>query len=112
MWWTLPGDSMGAILDPDELVATTASHLRLAGALGVLDGDRFAIVVGLSGGNMVTEGKVTGVARSSVSFPVNSDKPVQVVPDETVSGAAFDRGADEVAGNLAEALVHVSRGRR
>jgi hypothetical protein len=112
VWWTLPGDSMAAILDPDELAATTASHLRLAGALGVLDGGRFAIAIGLSGGNMITEGKVTGVARSSVSFPTNSDKPVQVVPDETVSGAAFDRGADEVADNLVEALVQGFRGRR
>lgn len=112
VWWTLPGDSMAAILDPDELVATTASHLRLAGAVGVLDGGRFAIAIGLSVGNMITEGKVTGFARSSVSFPVNSDKPVQVVPDETVSGAAFDRGAGEVAGNLAEALVQGFRGRR
>lgn len=112
VWWTLPGDSIAAILDPDELVATTASHLRLAGALGVLDGGRYAIAIGLSGGDMMTEGTVTGVARSSVSYPVNSDTPVQVVPDETVSAAAFDRGADEVAGNLAEALVQGFRGRR
>jgi len=112
LWWTLPGDSMAAILDPDELVATTASHLRLAGALGVLDADRYAIAIGLSGGSMISEGKVTGVARSSVSYSVNSDKPVQVLPDETVSAAAFDRGADDVAYNLAEALVQGFRGRR
>jgi hypothetical protein len=78
----------------------------------VLDGVRFAIAIGLSGGNMITEGRVTGVARSSVSFPVNSDKPVQVIPDETVSAAAFDRGADEVARNLVEALIQGFRGRR
>ncbi|WP_433008372.1 DUF4062 domain-containing protein [Kribbella sp. CA-294648] len=112
VWWTLPGDSMAAILDPDELVTTTAFHLRLAGALGVLDGGRFAIAIGLSGGNMITEGKVTGVARSSVSYAMNSDEHVHVVPDETVSAAAFDLGADEVARNLVGALIQEFHGRR
>ena len=65
MWWTLPGDSMAAIVDPAELRTTTSANLRLAGALGVLTGEGFAIAIGLGGGlSMVSEGKVTGVARS------------------------------------------------
>lgn len=111
LWWTLPGDSMAAILDPSDMVATTAANLRLAGALGVLDGVRFAIAIGLNGRGMITEGKVTGVARSSMSLSVNSQRPVQVLPDETVSAAAFDRGSDEVARNLVGALVQEFRGR-
>ena len=49
LWWTLPGDSMAAILDTEELRETMAAHLRLAGALPVLTGDRFALAVGLGG---------------------------------------------------------------
>jgi uncharacterized protein DUF4062 len=113
IWWTLPGDSMAAIVDPDELRVTIAAHLRLAGATGVLSGDRFAVAVGLGGGVMMaSEGKVTGLARSSVSLGTSSDAPVRVVPDETVSSAAFDRGADEVARNLVESLVEGFRSRR
>ena len=102
---------MGAILDPDELVPQpphpTFGSLAPLGVLRPVYNCR-----GAQRRQYGHRGKVTGVARSSVSFPVNNDKPVQVVPHETVSGAAFDQGADEVAGNLAEALVHVSRGRR
>jgi hypothetical protein len=103
---------MAAILDPDELRATTASHLRLAGALGVLEGDRFAIAIGLGGDQMITKGTVTGVAGSSVSYSTSGGKPIRIDPDESVSAAAFDRGSDEVALNLVEALVDGFRSQR
>jgi hypothetical protein len=113
VWWTLPGDSMAGILDPAELTKMTAEQLRLAGATGLLDGERFAVAIGLAGSlMMVAEGKVTGVPRSSASFGMNSDAPVRVLPDESVSASAFDRGAEEVARTLVDALLEAFRNRR
>lgn len=113
LWWTLPSDGLGSILDQQVLTTTVARGLRLVGALRVLpDGDA-AIGIGLGGGtSMVSEGKVTGVARGSASMPLSGSQPVRVPPDEAVSAAAFDRGADEVAGFLVQALFETFRKRR
>ncbi len=41
-----------------------------------------------------------------------SDDPVRVLPDESVSTAAFDRGALEVARGLATRVLAAFRNRR
>jgi len=113
LWWSLPGDRLGAILDADELVATVARGLRLVGALKVLpDGDS-AIAIGLGGSLMtISEGRVTGTPRGSASMSTSGSGPVRVPPDEAVSGAAFDRGAEEVARSLVQSLLEAFRTRR
>lgn len=105
LWSSLPGDQMGSIFDPDDIATTLARLLRLVGSANVLSGDRFAVAVGLGGSlMMMTVGRVTGHGRSSAGgFGLNDD-PVRIEPDESVSAAAFERGADEVARSLAAAL--------
>ncbi len=112
LWFSLPGDRMGAILDPEDLREMVAGGLRLIGALRALPDSEAAIGIGLSGASMISEGRVTGTARSSSTMSMHGDRPVRVAPDEAVSSAAFDRGADEVAAALVESLLAAFRAQR
>jgi Domain of unknown function (DUF4062) len=109
LWWSLPGDGLGTLLDANQLPASVAAGLRLIGALRLLDGTRFAVAIGLTSMSMVSEGVVTGVARSSASLAHWDSGPLHVDPDESVSLAAFDRGADEVATALVTMLLAAFR---
>ena len=103
---SLPYDSLGAIVDGEDLTATTAKHLRLIGAMNLLTGERFAVGIGLGGDQRsITEGKVTGVPRSRASFGFGGNRASRVNPDESVSLAAFDRGAEEAAQVLVASLL-------
>lgn len=45
-------------------------------------------------------------------MPLSGSQPVRVPRDEALSAAAFDLGADEVAGFLVQALFETFRKRR
>jgi hypothetical protein len=109
LWWSLPADGLGSILDPETLNRDVARGLRLIGALRLLPDSDCAIAIGLGGSpTSVSEGRVTGIARTSAGMRMPST-PVRVVPDEVVSAAAFDRGADEVARTLVQSLLEEFR---
>lgn len=97
LWWSLPRDNMGSILDERILLQNLTDGLRLVGGINVLTGDRFAVAAGISGSAMVGRGTFTGTERrSATGFKLNP-KPARVVLDEAVTISAFDRGAPEVA---------------
>lgn len=113
--WSLPTDGLGAILDRASLVSTVAAGLRLVGALGVPMAPEGDIAIGIGiGGNtsMISEGRVTGVARTSASISMFGSRPIRVEPDEAVTSSALDRGAAEVADVVVRALLDAFRGRR
>jgi hypothetical protein len=110
--WSLPGDGLGVILDPDDLVATTAQSLRLIGATGLINANRVTAGIELADVMLASEGKLTGAPRSSASFGFSSQQDVHVEPDESVSSSALDRGADEVAATLVRTLLAEFRRRR
>ena len=66
--------------------------------------ERVAVGVGLTSSSMVTVGQVSAISRNSGSISMTSD-PVRVEPDEKMTRAALDRGADEVATILSRALL-------
>lgn len=103
-WFELPGDQMGSMLDRIDLTEGLTDQLRLAGALSVLSGERFAVAVGVGGSTtMLSLGTPGSVSRSSVTM--GPDGPIRVEPDESVSAAAFDQGAAEVGRALTEGLI-------
>jgi hypothetical protein len=110
VWWSLPSDGMGAMLNTGELAEACARALRLAGSVGVSDAARYPVAVGASGSLItVVDGSLPLASRTSTSFGFRGDDPVQVAPDESVPAAAFDNGADEFARELAAALVAAYR---
>ncbi|MFE5336082.1 DUF4062 domain-containing protein [Isoptericola sp. NPDC056573] len=105
LWSTLPRDQLGSILDEDDLEQTLTTNLRLTSAVNMLSGKRFGLATGLSGAlGVVSRGKKTGVSRTSASMVV-SPRPIRVSMDESVSTAAFDRGAEEIASYLGALLI-------
>jgi len=106
VWWSLPSDGMGAMLNADELTEACARALRLAGSVGLSDAARHAVAIGVTG-SLITavEGSLPHASRTSTNFGVPGDRPVHVTPDESVPAAAFDNGADEFGRELAAALV-------
>ena len=111
--WSLPADGLGSILDQAALRSTVAEGLRLIGALRMVPVGDVAIGIGLGGStSMVAEGRVTGVARTSASMLGFGSQTVRVEPDEAVSTAALDRGADEVARSVVQGLLEAFHGER
>lgn len=100
----LPGDQMGQILDLGDATARVASALRLVGQLDMTRATKIAIGIGLSSKSMVSIGVAGQPGRHSASMSMESGS-VHVLPDESVTRAALDRGADEVAATLMRSLI-------
>jgi hypothetical protein len=104
---TLPRDSMGSILDQDALPQQIAALLRIVGALNIIQPERIVVAAGVSNPKLTqidrfnphqsrTRADLSGYTRSFT---------LQTEPDESISLAALDTGAQEVAGVLARALL-------
>lgn len=106
IWDRLPFDAMGAILDKVDLAERIALHLRVLGAIAPPDGQYYALAIELSTTPMTTVASVTRLGqRTSATGLGMSDRVVRVGPDESVSVAAFDAGAVEVAAVLAAQAI-------
>jgi hypothetical protein len=74
--------------------------------MNLTKGDFYEIGVGLGGTlTLVSIAPVTGIERHQASMLMIGTDPVRVSPDEMVSAAALERGAEEVAHNLAISLI-------
>ncbi|KGN41030.1 DUF4062 domain-containing protein [Knoellia aerolata] len=104
--WSLPSDGMGGMLQLDDLAEACTRALRLAGSVAISDAGRYVVAIGVTGSLLtVVDGSLPSSSRTSTSFGVLGDRPIRVVPDESVPAAAFDNGADEFGRELATALV-------
>jgi hypothetical protein len=106
-WWgSLPGDSIGSVLDEHELVRQVADGLQLLASLAVLDLDRHvAVALGVADTMLLTQGSVHDFPRTGATMLRMSGGPLRVEPDESVPAAALGAGAGEVARPLARRLV-------
>jgi hypothetical protein len=104
---TLPQDSMGSILDQDALPPQITALLRFIGALNLIQHERIVVATGVSQPKLTqidrfnphqsrTRADLSGYTRSFT---------LQTEPDESISLAALDTGAQEVAGVLAQVLI-------
>lgn len=99
-WTTLAKADIGSVVTDKELTAAIGDQLRIIGTIGVLAGERFAVSVGLGDSTMISTG-----SSSAMSLGFGSNEPVRIHPDKSVSAAAFDVAADEVARGLAARLM-------
>lgn len=100
----LPGDQMGAIFDAQDVTARVASALRLVGQIDMTGASKVAIGIGLTSRSMVSIGVAGQSGRNSAPLSTGSE-PAHVEPDESISRAALDRGADEVSATLVRSLL-------
>ena len=100
----LPGDQMGAIFDAQDATARVASALRLVGQIDRTGASKVAVGIGLTSSSMISIGVAGQTGRNSSSLAGDSG-PAHIEPDESISRAALDRGADEVAATLVRSLL-------
>lgn len=111
-WSTLPGDTMGSIFDPVDLTERLGQLLRTAGAVMPGDVPHLALAVGIDPMSMISEGKVTGVSRNSITMLGTGNDRLIVPPDEVVTRAAIGHGSRDAARGLADALLTALRSSR
>jgi hypothetical protein len=106
-WFSLPTDTMGSVLDQDDLTGSVASALSLGStvldALGVAEQDQVVVSAELAETMLLTAGTMSDLgARNSASMRGAMGRPVIMGPDESVDLAAL-RGAsvDQVAATVA-----------
>lgn len=113
VWWPLPSDRMGAVVDSDELVSAVAARLRFAANLGVASGDRAAVAAALSGIAMAAEGSVADLGRrDSVSLGFSQREVARVEPEDSVPVDALTNGAYDISREVVARLVHAFRASR
>ncbi len=92
-------------MDTDDLGPRIARLLRLLGSLAPLGDERYAIAAGVQPTFMVTAGSIDSLGRRTSSQMLGlGDGSERVEPDESVSAAALDQGADEVGRDIACSL--------
>jgi hypothetical protein len=104
---TLPRDGMGAILDREELPKQIAEMLRLTGALGIIQQGHITVAVGAPSDGVSIDTFDPRRSRNQMrilNFGRSADA-LRTEPDESVSLAALDIGADEVASALSRLLL-------
>lgn len=104
---TLPWSGMGALLDAEELPRQVAEMLRLVGALNVIQVGHIATAAGVSANGILSIGRFDLHHPQRTAQPIGFGSSASVYrtePDESVSLAALDSGADEVGRNLSRAL--------
>ncbi|MGP3914253.1 DUF4062 domain-containing protein [Nonomuraea sp. 10N515B] len=104
---TLPRDQMGSILDPEVLPKQFAEMLRLTGALGILQQGHVVVAAGVPSDGLISVDTFDPHRSRSRAQPLGFGRSVGIYrtePDESVSLAALETGANEVGRDLSRAL--------
>ena len=106
IWDALPSDSMGALLDENDLIERVAGSLRVLGGIDRVGGAQYGIGVAINTVTMTVIGDLRDLGRrSSVSGFVTGERSIRCPPDETVTDTAFGPGATEAATPVVRALL-------
>lgn len=103
----LPRDQMGSILDPAVLPKQFAEMLRLTGALGIIQQGYVVVAAGVPSDGLISVDTFDPHRPRTRAQPLGFGRPVgnyRTEPDESVSLAALENGADEVGSDLSRAL--------
>ncbi|MCX2934659.1 DUF4062 domain-containing protein [Mycobacterium sp. CVI_P3] len=111
-WASLPRDSLGAVIDPEQLPVQIAGMLRLIGHTQALSSPYVAIAVGVEPVRTLSIGNMSDMPRNSAQFLLMSDQPLRAEPDELVTLAALDAGAPEAGSMLSRRLIESFRRHR
>lgn len=111
LWKPLPHDSLGTIIDPQDLAARIASLIHVAAdVIPSETGQAVALAVSLSHVGMASEGDASRAGhRRSAEMGMGMGRPeselVRVPPTATVPAAALATAGEEVAAELVAELM-------
>ncbi|MEU9927318.1 DUF4062 domain-containing protein [Streptomyces anulatus] len=107
---SLPRDSLGWILDPDDLPQQLTELMQFIGALNLVQHEPIVVAAAVSDAASASIARFDPhQSRSSASFPPSTRTKLQTEPDESVTLAALTTGAREVATLLARMLISQRR---
>ncbi|MFF2080832.1 5'-methylthioadenosine/S-adenosylhomocysteine nucleosidase [Kitasatospora sp. NPDC058162] len=110
-WQPLPGDSLGAILDPEHLVEQIAGLLRALLAVPVVAAETVALAVGVDPANMLSEDTVGPVERNRATMGFPHREHLRVEADDSLAWRAVQDNTADVAEELAARLLQAFRAR-
>jgi hypothetical protein len=111
LWFTLPRDGMGAVLDRDDLTSSLTGALKVGAAvldaLGTAREQQVVIAAELADTTLLTDGKLADLGRrNSARMRGFVGQPIMLSPDESVALAALsDSTVGRVAGTVAQVLT-------
>jgi hypothetical protein len=106
VWQQLPADSMGSLLDPDELPGRFAQLLRILGGVAPPGNSPWALGIGLRPSTFMSVGPISSLGHRQSATGASIDRQsVHIEPDEAVGPGALDRGADDVGLVLTRTLL-------
>lgn len=108
IWFPLDRDSMGSIVDQQDLESKVSQMLTLAAEIGFRS-ETVTFGVSLGPTDWVTEGKLQDLGhRSSVSMGLRNGQ-ARVHPEDAVPTGALSTGSREIARELVARLIHAFR---
>jgi hypothetical protein len=114
-WVALPRDSLGSVLDPDDIRARLQALLETLVAVDVPRSGYVAIACGIEPTDMLTSGRASDVGhRSQVTMPLMGRGPLRVSPDDALAVEFLAHSAsiaEEIAARLVARFTSASRGR-
>jgi hypothetical protein len=106
VWKELPWDSMGPLLDPEDLRRQMTDMVRLAAATGVLVGDETAPVAGIESIESLVQGSLVDLGRRTSAQYLWTGRPhVRTDIEDAIPTASLPAGASEIADELVARLL-------
>ena len=109
-WQPLPQDSLGAVLDHDDLTSRLAALLTVLSTAGLPSPRQAALAVGVTPAVMLAEDRVDYMPRTT-SRGRTSLTPLRVPAEDAVSWKQLADGPADVAAELAARLLAAFRSR-
>ncbi|MFC7908099.1 5'-methylthioadenosine/S-adenosylhomocysteine nucleosidase family protein [Streptomyces nigra] len=110
-WLPLPKDSLGAVLDPDELPLQIQRMLALLLRIDGPAPDHVVPVIAVEPAEIVSFGSVKDMPRSTATVRMTQG-PLRVPADEALPGASLAVRTGDVAQELSARLEHALRASR
>lgn len=106
VWWPLPADNMGAVLDPTALQQTVAESLLLIASVDSAGAGDIAIAIELNSVTLITDGSLNDLGRRSRATMSGAVRPdLRVEPDEAVRTNDLVRARHVIAANIVPVLL-------
>jgi hypothetical protein len=108
-WTTLPRDSLGTIIDRDDIATRVEGLIRNVSETAIPHAE-VALAVSLGPLDFTSEGSFEDLGRrTSASMGITSGEIARVPPEDSVAFDALPQGAPEIAAELTARLLHVYR---
>lgn len=110
-WQPLPQDSLGSVLDEEDLTSRLAALLTVLSTIGLPSPRQAALAVGVTPAVMLAEGRVDDMPRTT-SRGRTSLTPVRIPAENAVSWEQLAADPADVAAELAARLLAAFRSRQ